>query len=142
LRRSLKLKRGKKMAIKKAQRNKKQAKKAPADTGSIWLAGVGAASMARKHSKALLGDLIAEGRRLQVEAIRFIRETRADAQAQVKGLLTPVKARLQTQAQKAGAAVETGVAVVRARLGIPSKADIDELSQRVGALSRQLKAAK
>jgi poly(hydroxyalkanoate) granule-associated protein len=130
------------MAMKKARRNKAQAKKAPADSGSIWLAGVGAVSLARKHGEATLGDLIAEGRRLQVEATRFIRETRTDAQAHVRDLLTPVKARLQAQAQKAGAAVETGMAVARARLGIPSKADIDELSQRVGALSRQLKAAK
>ena len=42
--------------------------------------------------------------------------------------------------KKAAAAAQAGVAGVLARLGIPSKADIDELSQRVGRLSRQLKA--
>ena len=33
-------------------------------------------------------------------------------------------------------------ATVLAKLGIPSKADIEALSQRMSALSRQLKAAK
>ena len=131
------------MANKKNPRNRKaHAAQAPVDAGSLWLAGVGAIWLARKHGGALLGDLIKEGRRLQIEATQFVREARADALAQAKGLLTPAKARLETGAKKAAAAVEAGVAVVRARLGIPSKADIDELSQRVGALSRQLKAAK
>jgi poly(hydroxyalkanoate) granule-associated protein len=99
-------------------------------------------SLARKNGGALLGDLVAEGRRLQVEATRFVHETRADARAQVRGLLTPVKAHLESGARQGAAAIKAGVAGVLARLGIPSKADIDELSRRVGTLSRQLKAAK
>jgi len=35
--------------------------------------------------------------------------------------------------------VQQGVATVLAKLGIPSKTDIEELTQRVAALSRQLK---
>jgi poly(hydroxyalkanoate) granule-associated protein len=128
------------MANKKIQ-HKAAVAKPRLDAGSIWLAGVGAASLARKHGVVVLGDLIAEGRRLQAEAGKFVHEARVDAQAQVKGLLTPVKARLQQEAKKAGALVEAGVAGALGRVGIPSKADIDELSQRVATLSRQLKAA-
>ena len=40
------------------------------------------------------------------------------------------------------AVVQSAVATVLAKLGIPSKADIEALSQRMSALSRQLKAAK
>jgi hypothetical protein len=56
-------------------------------------------------------------------------------------LLAPVRTQLRSGARQAAEAAESGLAGVRARLGIPSKADIDELSQRVGALSRQLRAA-
>jgi hypothetical protein len=38
--------------------------------------------------------------------------------------------------------MQGGVAGALARLGIPSKADIDELTQRVTALSKRLKTAK
>jgi poly(hydroxyalkanoate) granule-associated protein len=130
------------MAIKKIQHGKAHANKAPVNLGSFWLAGVGAASLARKHGAVLAGDFIAEGRRRQGEAAKFAHEARIDAQAQVKGLLTPVKTRLQQEAKRAGAAFEAGVAGALARVGIPSKKDIDELSQRVATLSRQLKAAK
>ncbi|HEY2397105.1 MAG TPA: phasin family protein [Rudaea sp.] len=130
------------MANKKSSRNSKSyAAQTPTDAGSIWLAGVGAVSLARKQGGVLLGELAKEGRRLHGEATRFVRETRADAQVQVEGVLTPVKARLESGAKRAAATVQTGVAGVLARLGIPSKANIEELSQRVGTLSRQLKAS-
>jgi poly(hydroxyalkanoate) granule-associated protein len=130
------------MANKKAPRNtKKHATHAPVAAGSIWMAGVGAVSLARKQAKALLGDMVSEGNRMQAEATKFVRQTRAGTRARIKGLLTPVRAQLQSGTELVKAAVESGLAGMRARLGIPSKADIDELSQRVGALSRQLKAA-
>lgn len=130
------------MANRKNPRNgKSHVAQTPVDTGSLWLAGVGAVSLARKQGGRLLGELINEGRRLQVEATRFVREARADAQSQVEGLLRPVEGRLQSAAKQAAAAVQARVASVLTRLGIPSKADIDELSQRVGTLSRQLKAS-
>ncbi len=130
------------MANKKSPRNiKTHATQAPAAAGSIWLAGVGAASLARKQGKALLGDMVSEGNRLQGEATKLVRQARAKTHARIKGLLAPLRTQLQSGAKQAAKVVESGLAGVRARLGIPSKADIDELSQRVGALSRQLKAA-
>jgi poly(hydroxyalkanoate) granule-associated protein len=130
------------MANKKAPRNSRtHATRAPVEAGSIWLAGVGAMSLARKQGKALLGDMVGEGHRLQAEATKFVRQSRVGARARIKVLLAQLRAQLQSGAQQATEAVESGLAGVRSRLGIPSKADINELSQRVGTLSRQLKAA-
>jgi poly(hydroxyalkanoate) granule-associated protein len=126
--------RGTKVKISKTQHQK------PA--GSLWLAGIGALSLARKRNKALLGDLIAEGARLQTKAATIARETRRDARAQMKGFLTPVKQHFEQQVEKAGKAFQSGVGGVLSRLGIPSKADIEDLAQRVGALSRQLKTGR
>jgi poly(hydroxyalkanoate) granule-associated protein len=127
------------MANRKVQRKKVQAA-SKVDAGSLWLAGVGALSLSRRNGAALLGDLIGEGRRLQVEATRLAIEASADVRAQVGGLLKPVKVRAAKQLQAAGMALQSGIGGVLSALGIPSKADVDELSQRVGALSRQLKA--
>ena len=55
-------------------------------------------------------------------------------------MFKPVRAGVARQVQQVGMAIQSGIAGVLAALGIPSKADIDELSHRVGALSRQLKA--
>jgi len=129
------------MASRKIRGNKVRISKTPAraQTGSLWLAGIGALSLARKRNKVLLGDLVAEGARLQAKAATIARETRLDARAQMEGFLTPVKQRFDQQIEMAGRAVQAGVGSLLSRLGIPSKADIEDLAQRVGALSRQLK---
>lgn len=130
------------MAVKKIRGNKVKISKTQTQRGSLWLAGIGALSLARKRSKALLGDMIAEGQRLQMKTATMVHEARADTRAQIEGFLTPVKQRLEEQAARGGKAVQAGIAGVLSRLGIPSKADIDELAQRVGALSRQLKTGR
>jgi len=130
------------MASRKIRGNKVRITKTSAPTGPLWLAGIGALSLARKRNKALLGDLIAEGARLQAKAATIARETRLDARAQMEGFLTPVRQRFDQQLEQAGKAVQARIGGVLSRLGIPSKADIDDLAQRVGALSRQLKARR
>jgi len=127
------------MANKKIQRKKVQAP-SKVEAGSLWLAGVGAVSLARKNGAALLGDLVGEGRRLQLKATTLAVEAGSDVRAQVSGLLQPIKVRASKRLQAAGMAVQSGIGGVLSALGIPSKADVEELSQRVGALSRQLKA--
>ena len=130
------------MANKKVQRNKAASTQAEAGPASLWLAGVGAVSIARKRGSAMLGEFVAEGRRQQAGAVKLVREARTDLRAQVTGWIAPLRAELKQSAAKAGRSVEGGIAGALARLGIPSKSDIDGLAQRVAALSRQLKAAK
>ena len=112
----------------------------PAESAqAIWLAGLGAVSIAQKRGGELFQSLIGEGKEFQVRAQKVAQEIGADAKAQVKGALEPVQARARHELQRAGSAVQHGVATVLAKLGIPSKADIEELTTRVAALSRQLK---
>ena len=130
------------MAIKKTK-TKQAPAAAPVDPArTLWLAGLGAASIARKQGGEMLSGLIVEGREVQVRAQKVAKELRADAKAQIKGVITPVRASFRKNAAKVVSAVQQGVAGVLAKLGIPSKTDIEELTQRVAALSRQLKTAK
>ena len=113
----------------------------PADQAqAMWLAGLGAVSIAQKRGEQLFGTLTSEGRDFQTRAQKFVQALRADARKQVKGAITPVNAGAKKAVQKFGAAVQQGIATALAKLGIPSKADIEQLTTRVTALSRQLKA--
>ena len=130
------------MAIKKTK-TKQTATAVQTDPArTLWLAGLGAVSIARKQGGELLSDLIVEGNDVQVRTQKLAKELRADAKAQIKGVITPVRASLKKNAAKVSAAMQQGVASVLAKLGIPSKTDIEELTQRVAALSRRLKTAK
>lgn len=126
-----------------AKKTKKPAtvKRSPA-AASTWLAGVGAVSMARKRGEALLGRLLSEGQQRQSQARTFVREARADARAQVMGLLAPVRGRFNRRLDKAGKVVRVGVDHALARLGVPTKAEVDELAQRVAILSKRMKSAR
>ena len=124
------------------KRTRKQAvaAKNPADQArAAWLAGLGAVSIVQKRSGELFSTLTSEGVDFQSRAQKLAQAFRADARKQVKGVLAPVKANAKTAVQKFGTAVQQGIATVLAKLGIPSKADIEELTTRVTALSRQLK---
>ena len=124
------------------KRNKKQAAPAANKAHDVWLAGLGAVSIAQKRGTELLSGLAAEGRDLQMRAQQLVREIGADATVHVKGVVAPLRVDLKRNAAKFGAVVQNAVAGVLAKLGIPSKADIETLSQRMTALSRQLKSAK
>jgi poly(hydroxyalkanoate) granule-associated protein len=130
------------MANRKNTRKQTPAADRRVDPGSLWLAGVGVVSLARKQGVALVNQLVGEGRRLQQKTTRFVRDARGDVKAQVIGVIEPVKTRVGKEFDKAGAAVQARVTAALSAAGLPTKADIAELSARVGTLSRQLKAAK
>lgn len=115
----------------------------PADTANkLWLAGLGALSIAQKRGGTVVHSLIAEGHDFKVRACRLVSEVGADTQSQIKGVFAPLRMHAGDTAKKVSALVERIVAQALAKLGVPSKADIEALSQRMSALSRQLKAAK
>ena len=130
------------MAMKKTKTKQSAAATTIDPARTLWLAGLGAASIARKQGGELLSDLVVEGKDVQVRTQKLAKELKSDAKAQIKGVITPMRASIKKNAAKFSAAVQHGVAVALAKLGIPSKADIEELTQRVAALSRQLKTAK
>ena len=129
------------MAKNKTTRKTKAAA-APARAGSIWLAGIGAFSLARKRGQHVLADMVEEGQRLRGDAVRRVRARSSDVKASLRGMLTPVQARLDRRARHAAAALRSGFAGALARMGIPSQAEVDQLAQRVSTLSRQRRTAR
>ncbi|MBS0487963.1 MAG: phasin family protein [Proteobacteria bacterium] len=124
------------------KRNKNQTTSSADKAHTVWLAGLGAVSIAQKRSTELLAGLAAEGRDFQARAQRLAREVGADAKAQLKGVVAPLRMHARDNARKIGVLIERGVALALDKLGVPSKSDIEALSQRMSALSRQLKATK
>ena len=127
------------MATKRTKKHT-AAKKNPVDQAqAMWLAGLGAVSLAQKRSGALFTALTSEGEDFQTRTQQLAQTLRSDAQKQVKGVVGPIKTNARKALQTFAAAVQHGIASALATLGIPSKSDIAELTTRVTALSRQLK---
>jgi poly(hydroxyalkanoate) granule-associated protein len=117
------------------------AAKKPDAARAVWLASLGAVALTRKRSDALLLRLGDEGRSLRANSLKAARDARKKAKAKLTRALAPLQRNVESNAKKFGAVVEHGVGLGLARLGVPSKADIQELTHRVSSLSRQLRAA-
>ena len=115
----------------------------PADQArALWLAGLGAVSIVQKRGGGLIAELITEGHELQSRAQAFAQQVSSQAAEQAKDALAPFEAEFKRNIEKLGAATQNRLASALAVLGIPSKSDIETLTQRVAALSKQLKTAR
>jgi len=105
----------------------------------IWLAGIGALARAQTESTKLFEGLVKEGLTLEQSAMKF-----ADTQAHV--IRDAVESGVDTATARATgtwdqleAAVEGGVRRALARLGVPDREELAELSRRVESLSAELR---
>lgn len=108
----------------------------------MWLAGLGAFSIAQKQSIVMFESMVSEGKAYQASSEKIVRKVSKDVQGMVESRMKPVKLRLKAIRNDAEAKLEKGVGRAMSYVGIPSKADVDALIARVDKLSRQLRAAK
>lgn len=111
----------------------------------IWLAGLGAFSVAQQESGKMLEQgsklfdkLVAEGSKLE-------KQTRNTAEDTVSGIRGGVESRVEAARQQASdnwdkleSVFEDRVARVLGRLGVPTADDVNKLSARVQSLSREV----
>lgn len=98
----------------------------------IWLAGLGALSLAEDESGKLFRALVKRGKSFE--------ETTKDRLDDVKAKLDVRKA-ADIAIEKMGDTWDEGVSDVLHRLGLPTKKEIDGLSKRVERLTKTLETA-
>lgn len=108
----------------------------------VWLAGLGAFSIAQKQGADLFEVMVSEGKSYQQRSEKLVRKLSSEARTVIDSRMKPVRIRLKAIRSDAEAKFEQGIGRVMSYAGIPSKADVDALIARVDKLSRQLRAAK
>lgn len=105
----------------------------------IWLAGLGAFAKAQQEGSKVFESLVADGLNLQ-------RKTQASAQAQMAEASQKFSAMTGGLSSKAGqqwdrleGIFEERVAKALERLNMASRADLEEMQQRIDALEAQLR---
>jgi len=71
-----------------------------------------------------------------------LRATRTRALGELQAALMPLQQAVDARRVSLGRRIELNLGRVLTRLGVPSKAEVEELSRRVGSLSRQLRSAR
>lgn len=120
--------------------------KAPART--IWLAGLGAVASVRERGEAAVETITARAEALRDEAGQLAKSVRRDveratagAQKKVSAYVRPLRQRAERVARDVEKGVAERVGALLGRFGVPSRADIVELTERVDALSRRIRTA-
>lgn len=115
----------------------------------VWLAGLGVASIARKRSEAAVDSIRARGAQVRGEADKLAKGLRRDfdrakqdAEKQLRSAVRPVRQRAQRVARKIEGRLSARVESALGRFGVPSRADLAELTQRIDALNRRIAAAR
>lgn len=107
----------------------------------LFLAGLGAFSLARKQGERLIDELAAEGETLRTRADRLAAKALRDARRYGDALRRDVDRRiapLQRQARQALRVARTNVEAAVERLHVPTPNEVRELLGRVTGLNRQV----
>ena len=115
----------------------------------LWLATLGVASKARARGEAAIdsvattrASLVDEAARLRSRVEREAKRVRGDVEKQVRAVVRPVRQRAQRVARKIESRAAARIGAMLGRFGVPSRADVAELTQRVDALNRRIRAAR
>ena len=111
----------------------------------IWLAGLGAVSLAQKQGTKLVETLVDEGEQFRSRGEKYVNgmsrdvlRAAEDAQKRVKAFVTPIRKRAEATARRVEGVVSDRLGELLGRFGVPSKSEVEELSDRVGTLNRDI----
>ncbi len=107
---------------------------------NVFLASLGAVSISRKEGARIVETLIEQGQDLRDRTVKMAEGKVNDVRKQVIGVVGKVQKQATSNLTQVEGVVGGQVTRVLSRLGIPSKADVQELSRRVAELNRQVKA--
>jgi poly(hydroxyalkanoate) granule-associated protein len=115
-------------------------------TRKLWLASLGAVSLAQKQSNKIIETLVEEGEQFKARTekattalVKDVRRAANDAQKQVKSYVTPIKQRATKAVKQIESNIGETIGEVLGRFGVPSKNDVAELIDRVSELNKQVK---
>ena len=106
------------------------------------LATVGAAAIVRKQGEKLVANFFGETAQLRNRATKLATNVVGDVQEQANGVLAQVKSAAAANLGWVGEKAQDKMGKVLSRIGVPSKAEVKELSRRVTDLHKQVTALK
>ena len=104
----------------------------------IWLAGMGAFAKAQAEGKQVFDALVKEGATLQKKTQSAAEEHFSEVSSRMTSMADEVAAKAGKQWDKLESIFEERTAKAMKRLGVPSAKDVEELKERIEALSAQV----
>ena len=107
-------------------------------SSQIWLAGLGAFAKAQEEGSKVFEALVKEGAGLQKKFRQFADAQVSDVTNEVSGKITEATSKAAGAWDRLETVFEERVGSAVGRLGVPTKADIQKLTERVEELTKQV----
>lgn len=107
----------------------------------VWLAGLGALSMAEEEGTKFFKNLVKKGEKFEVpgrKQLEKVQDTVEKGLDTVEEQLEGVRDRAETTFGKLGKSFDVKVAEALQRLGVPSRMEIQKLTKRVEQLTKKV----
>ena len=98
---------------------------------NLWLAGLGAVGAADEMGRKVFSDCVRRGEKVEDTPEELMRRRWRQATGRVKALGDRVESR-----------IEEGMSDTLNRLGAPARRDVEQLSDRLAALTKQVEALR
>ena len=108
----------------------------------IWLAGLGALSRTQQEGGKFFDALVEEGVRIQEKTHAYTQEQMKQARDQATPWVEVARKRTTAAMGKLEQAFDERIARAAKRMNMPDHSDIQELSARIDALARELRAGR
>ncbi|MGH8124481.1 MAG: phasin family protein [Rhodanobacteraceae bacterium] len=108
----------------------------------IWLAGLGALSRTQQEGGKFFDALVEEGVRIQEKTHAYGQEQAEQAHEQSMPWMDVARKRTNAAMGKLEQAFDERIARAMKRMNMPSQTDIQELSARIDALTREVRAGR
>jgi poly(hydroxyalkanoate) granule-associated protein len=105
----------------------------------IWLAGLGAFAKAQEEGTKLFDTLVREGVSLEQKTRKLALGKADEVRGAVESSVSQVKERTQETWDKLEKVFEVRVSRALGKLGVPGRKELDEIAERVEALSREIR---
>ena len=100
----------------------------------IWLAGLGALSMAEEEGTKFFKNLVKKGEKFELPGKKQLEKVQDTVEEQFEG----VRDKAETTIGKFGKSFDSKVADTLQRLGVPSRMEIQKLTKRVELLTKKV----
>ncbi|HET9820040.1 MAG TPA: phasin family protein [Rhodanobacteraceae bacterium] len=108
----------------------------------IWLAGLGALSRTQQEGGKFFDALVEEGVRIQEKTHAYTQEQVKQAREQTTPWMEQARKRTNEAMGKIEQAFDERIARAAKRMQMPSHADIQDLTARIDALTREVRASR
>lgn len=108
----------------------------------IWLAGLGALSRTQQEGGKFFDTLVEEGVRIQEKTHAYTQEQMKQAHDQTTPWMEAARKRTNEAMGKLEHVFDERIARAMKRMNMPSQSDIKDLSERIDALTREVRAGR